>query len=51
MIAELNARFDAQMEEVLSNESYPLHQKELIRRYFLQVSRGTTETPEGAAEK
>ena len=51
MIAELNARFDAQMEEVLSNESYPLHQKELIRRYFLQVSRGTTETPEGGAEK
>ena len=37
---ELDARFSAQVEEALSKEDYPLHQKELIRRYFLTLSEG-----------
>ena len=37
---ELDVRFAAQMEEVLSRENYPLHHKEFIRRYFLGLSVG-----------
>ncbi|MGI9302889.1 MAG: hypothetical protein ACR2RB_09300 [Gammaproteobacteria bacterium] len=33
-------RFMPQMEEVLSRESYPLHRKEFVRRYFLNLSTG-----------
>ena len=37
---ELDARYAAQLEEVLSKENYPLHHKEFIRRYFLGLSLG-----------
>jgi len=37
---ELDTRFTAQVEEVLSKEEYPLHYKEFIRRYFLGLSEG-----------
>lgn len=37
---ELDIRFAAQMESVLSREDYPLHHKEFIRRYFLGLSLG-----------
>ena len=42
---ELDPRFSAQMEEALSKEDVPLHQKELIRRYFLTLSEGVAEQP------
>ena len=45
---ELDARFAAQVEEVLSKEEYPLHQKELIRRYFLTLSEGVSAEDAGA---
>ena len=41
---ELDARYAAQVEQVLSKEDYPLHHKEFIRRYFLGLSLG--ENPE-----
>ncbi len=37
----LDTQFVAQVEEVLATDRYPLHQKEFIRRYFLQLSQGT----------
>ena len=36
----LDPRFHAQLEEVLSKQAYPLHHKELVRRYFLTLSEG-----------
>ena len=39
---ELDARFAAQVEEVLSKEEIPLHERELVRRYFLSLSQGVT---------
>ena len=36
----LDARYQAQIEAVLSRQSYPLHQKELVRRYFLSLTEG-----------
>ena len=47
---ELDARFTAQVEEVLSKEEYPLHYKEFIRRYFLGLSEGVPDD-EGVAEE
>ena len=47
---ELDARFTAQVEEVLSKEEYPLHYKEFIRRYFLGLSGGVPDD-EGVAEE
>jgi hypothetical protein len=49
--AELEARFTAQMEEVLSKEDYPLHFKEYIRRYFLAVSQGVPKEGAGAGSE
>lgn len=37
---ELDARFAPQVEQVLSNEQYPAHYKEFVRRYFLALSAG-----------
>jgi len=39
---ELDVRFHAQMEEILSKDDYPLHLKEFIRRYFLNLSQGVS---------
>ena len=39
--AELAPEYAQQLETVLAKEHYPLHQKELIRRYFLTLSTGT----------
>ncbi len=36
----MRAEFTSQVEEVLSNEQYPAHSKEFIRRYFLNLSQG-----------
>ena len=38
--AKIQRRFERQMEAVLAKEEYPLHRKELIRRYFLSLSQG-----------
>lgn len=46
---ELDARYAAQLEEVLSKETYPLHHKEFIRRYFLGLSQG--ENREGSSHE
>jgi hypothetical protein len=37
--------FAPQVEEVLSREDYPVHYKEFIRRYFLNLSRGARGAP------
>ena len=37
---QVDARYSQQLEQVLSNEQYPLHYKEFIRRYFLSISEG-----------
>ncbi|MDH3716311.1 MAG: hypothetical protein OET44_20990 [Gammaproteobacteria bacterium] len=39
-IKQIDPRFAAQMEEVFAREQYPLHHKEFIRRYFLELSQG-----------
>jgi hypothetical protein len=36
----IDAQYTRQLEQVLSNEQYPLHYKEFIRRYFLNLSEG-----------
>ena len=46
----LDPRFAAQMEEVLSKEQYPLHDKEFIRKYFLTLSEGIAADPSRAGE-
>jgi hypothetical protein len=38
--AAIASEYKTQVEEALSKEEYPLHQKELIRRYFLTLSEG-----------
>ena len=38
---QMRSEFTSQVEEVLSNEQYPAHYKEFVRRYFLSLSRGT----------
>jgi hypothetical protein len=38
----LDARFETQLEEVLSKDSYPPHYKEFVRRYFLSLSEGVS---------
>ena len=38
--AQIDPQFAAQVEEVFAREQYPLHHKEFIRRYFLELSRG-----------
>jgi len=48
---ELDVRFDAQMEEVLSKDDYPLHQKEFIRRYFLSLSQGVSSDVQASEEQ
>ena len=37
----MRAEFASQVEAVLSNEQYPAHSREFIRRYFLSLSEGT----------
>lgn len=44
-VVELDRRFARQMEAVLAKEDYPRHRKELIRRYFLALSRGAGSSP------
>ena len=38
--AQVDAQYTQQLEQVLSNDQYPLHYKEFIRRYFLNISEG-----------
>lgn len=40
---ELDPRFRSQMEDVLSKEAWPMHQKAFVRRYFLNLSEGSEE--------
>lgn len=37
---QMRSEFASQVEGVLSNEQYPAHYKEFVRRYFLNLSRG-----------
>jgi hypothetical protein len=37
---QIDAQYTQQLEQVLSNEQYPLHYEEFIRRYFLNLSEG-----------
>jgi hypothetical protein len=39
-IRQIDPQFAAQVEEVFAREQYPLHHKEFIRRYFLELSQG-----------
>ena len=39
--AALAPEFHGEVEAVLAKQNYPLHQKELVRRYFLRLSQGT----------
>lgn len=44
---ELDTRFAAQLEEVMSKDDYPVHYKEFIRRYFLRLSEGAVSEEQG----
>ncbi|MGI9334098.1 MAG: hypothetical protein ACR2RL_13200, partial [Gammaproteobacteria bacterium] len=51
-VVELDTRYSAQVEHVLSKEDYPLHRKEYVRRYFLNLSQGVpAEDATGEAEQ
>jgi hypothetical protein len=39
-VTEVDPRYEAQLEAVMSKEEYPLHLKETVRRYFLSLGRG-----------
>ena len=41
--ALLSPEFHGELEAVLAKQSYPLHQRELVRQYFLRLSQGTSE--------
>jgi hypothetical protein len=41
----MKAEFASQVEEVLSREQYPLHSREFIRRYFLNLSQDLRAAP------
>ena len=42
-VAALAPEFHGELEAVLAKQNYPLHQRELVRRYFLRLSHGTDE--------
>ena len=44
-VTTLSPHFRGEVEAVLSRQSYPLHHKELVRRYFLRLSEGTAGGP------
>lgn len=48
---QIDARYTQQLEQVLSNEQYPLHYKEFIRRYFLNLSEGVRRPQAGQQPK
>ena len=51
-ITRLDAQFAAQVEEVLAQEQYPSHQKDYLRRYFLELSQGAAgDTPKARAQQ
>ena len=41
--ALLSPEFHGEMEAVLAKQNYPLHQRELVRQYFLRLSQGTSD--------
>ena len=44
---QIDAQYTRQLEQILSNEQYPLHYKAFIRRYFLNLSEGLPKTQTG----
>ncbi|MFT5446785.1 MAG: hypothetical protein ACI9DC_001960 [Gammaproteobacteria bacterium] len=45
-MARIDAQYTQQLEQVMANERYPLHYKEFIRRYFLNLSEGGSSPPD-----
>lgn len=46
-MTRIDAQYTRQLEQVMANERYPLHYKEFIRRYFLNLSEGGSPPAEG----
>ena len=44
-MTRIDAQYTRQLEQVMANERYPLHYKEFIRRYFLNLSEGGSPQP------
>jgi hypothetical protein len=45
-MTRIDAQYTQQLEQVMANERYPLHYKEFIRRYFLNLSEGGSPPPD-----